>query len=75
MNSPWTVIAIALGLVVVTLLAGVFKPGTLMAILIYAVVGMIFPPVAIWVGVAMILYILLAHGTLIAGNISSKVKG
>ncbi len=74
MNSPWSVIAIGIALVVVTALAGVMKSSTLGAILVYVVVGMIFPPIGIWLGLAMLLYIILAHGLTVSKTITSKVN-
>ena len=59
---------------VVTALAGVLKPTTLGAILIYVVVGMIFPPLGIWLGLAMLLYVVLAHGLTVSKTITAKVN-
>ena len=74
MNSPWSIIAIGIALVVVTALAGVMKPTTLGAILIYVVVGMIFPPLGVWLGLAMLLYLILAHGLVVSQKVSQKVS-
>ena len=73
--NAWGVIAIGIALLVVTALAGVLKPTTLGAILIFVVVGMIFPPIAIWLGFAMLLYLVMAHGLTVSQKISSKVQG
>lgn len=75
MNSPWSVVAIAILLLIVTIMAGVFKPVTLAALLVFVILGMIFPPVAIWVGAIMLLYLLMVHGVNVASNVTSKVNG
>lgn len=62
MNSPWTVIALALVILLIEIVTNQWNDGILIALLILILVGAIFPPFAIGFSALILLYLVLRRG-------------
>lgn len=63
MNSPWTVLAIAIVIFFIELLTKGWNQTLLISLLVLVLLGAIFPPFAIAFGGAILLYLIVTRGT------------
>jgi len=73
-NGFWAVVVIAAVIWFISVTAGYFSAGTLLALFMLVLVGAIFPPLALGVGGVVVLYLLLTHGQNLASTISGLAR-
>lgn len=73
--NQWGVIAIGLLLIIASALAGILSGKTVLGVGIFILLGMLMPVIAVPLGAAMLLVILLVNSKTVTGKIQSKVSG
>lgn len=74
MNAWWVVfLAAVIGILAAS--AGVLSAGTLVALALYVILGMLIPPIGIPLGAIAVVYLFFTHGKTIVGNTQKQIKG
>lgn len=78
LNSPWTVLAIAIGIGALHIAQGTWSSPIVLALGALVILGAIFPPLAILIGAIIILRLLLTNSTPLAQDPATwwnQIKG
>lgn len=73
--KAWAVILMAAGIWLVGLIDGMISGKFLFGLLLYAVIGVIFPPLGIGFGIIILLVLLMTKGTKVFSWFNSKLGG
>ncbi len=75
MNSPWTVLAMALVVLFFSWAAGTLGPPVWWGLLVVVLIGMLFPPLAIGLLGIALLWLIFAHGTTVLQKVTKGGGG